>query len=592
MAKQPSLDRRPRVLLTRTAPFGVVQEALVKVKEAFDDPHILVLTQEGTERRVAAELKPERTITVGTGFFEFSKLRRHMWRELRAWGPTHAVLVDSGTSGGTFRHWRRFMRLLGIRRIYTYMYSRRALQRQRLLSWSLRNGSDFGKWVYGVGGLLHLSMVLPLRAFCSRVKRPFRLPEARQPIRILYMAHESSLNGSGVSLLQTLAKMDSRRVQPLICTPSEGPLTQACRDLGFTTVVIPTSQLLRQRFDLDRLREDLAAFVHCCPQLIRLIRDRGIQLVHTNTLVVPEAMVAAWVCAVPKVWHFREYLYDTPVWRTLQLHILDAFSDVVIAISDYCRSLVQSVCTEGKVVRIHNGLDPATYSPAVDLDRARRNEGLEEGAFIAGVFGTLMEDKGQHVLLRAMPKLVEAVPNALLLIVGRLPNDRYEQSLRNFVQLQGLDRHIRFLGYREDVRPLMACCNVIVVPSVWDEPFGRVAIEAMAMAKPVIASACGGLKEIVVHGVTGELVSPGAPEEIADSLIKMSRSQSRQMQFGTAGRRRIEHGFDISQTARRIEECYAMLLGRRAPGTLPSPGLAARRRRREWIQGDRRRATP
>jgi glycosyltransferase involved in cell wall biosynthesis len=121
-----------------------------------------------------------------------------------------------------------------------------------------------------------------------------------------------------------------------------------------------------------------------------------------------------------------------------------------------------------------------------------------------------------------------------------------------------------FLGNREDVPRLMAASQVVLVPSLESakEGFGRVAMEAMAMEKPVVASRTGGLPEVVTEN-TGILVPPGDAQALAEALDRLLEDGELRRELGRAGRRRVEELFDLNHTVSEVKRVYRELLAER-----------------------------
>jgi glycosyltransferase involved in cell wall biosynthesis len=114
---------------------------------------------------------------------------------------------------------------------------------------------------------------------------------------------------------------------------------------------------------------------------------------------------------------------------------------------------------------------------------------------------------------------------------------------------------VRDVPHRE-VMAAWAGCSIAVVPSVWPEPFGTVAIEAMAAGRPVVASAVGGLREVVVHGETGLHVPAADPPALAEALGELLADPARRLRMGEAGRRRAQENFSAAAVVPRIEAVY------------------------------------
>ena len=151
---------------------------------------------------------------------------------------------------------------------------------------------------------------------------------------------------------------------------------------------------------------------------------------------------------------------------------------------------------------IHNAVDTAVYQP-VDTSFLRQELGLNDNFPIIGIVGRLTEIKGQHVFLEMVSKLKAKNINAHYLIVG---SDSQQGTYLSFLQARaddlGVQDEVRFLGYRKNIPQLMSLLDLIIVPSM-REPFGRVVIEAMACATPVVAAAVGGMVEIFKDGEGG-----------------------------------------------------------------------------------------
>jgi glycosyltransferase involved in cell wall biosynthesis len=120
-------------------------------------------------------------------------------------------------------------------------------------------------------------------------------------------------------------------------------------------------------------------------------------------------------------------------------------------------------------------------------------------------------------------------------------------------------RHSRWIG-RDELPSLYRSSGMLVLPSVWEEPFGIPLVEAMASGLPVVATRVGGIPEIVEHGVTGLLVPPDDPDALAGAIAELLVDPSRARELGEAGRRRAEERFSWETVAERLRGLYADLL--------------------------------
>jgi glycosyltransferase involved in cell wall biosynthesis len=166
--------------------------------------------------------------------------------------------------------------------------------------------------------------------------------------------------------------------------------------------------------------------------------------------------------------------------------------------------------------------------------------------------GRLIPIKGHLVLLRALAQARMRVPGVTLDVAGRGP---LEPALKSYARELGLDNAVRFLGFVSPVERAIEDAAIVVVPSV-GEGFGMVALEAMERGRPVIASAVGGLPEIVADGETGLVVPAGDAEALGEAIVALASDLERAAAMGRAGRERALAEFPPERCAERIEALY------------------------------------
>ena len=176
-------------------------------------------------------------------------------------------------------------------------------------------------------------------------------------------------------------------------------------------------------------------------------------------------------------------------------------------------------------------------------------EGLEPRLLCVG---RLIPVKGHLVLLRALAQARARVPELVLDIAGSGP---LEPALRAYARELKLGDAVRFLGFVTPVQAAVEQSAIVVVPSL-GEGFGMVALEAMERARPVIASAVGGLPEIVEDGGTGIVVPPGDAEALAEAMVALASDLPRAAAMGEAGRRRTLEAFTQERSTTAIEALY------------------------------------
>jgi len=210
---------------------------------------------------------------------------------------------------------------------------------------------------------------------------------------------------------------------------------------------------------------------------------------------------------------------------------------------------------------IYNGIDADRIERIVDkADKETTKESLNiKGKKVIGVVGRLREEKGQFTLLESMKKVIEEMPDAVLLVVGDGPDRAYlEQSA---IRL-GVSDHVVWLGQKDpdEVFGLYGIMDLVVVPSVF-EGFGLTTAEAMAAGKPVVASKVDGLAEVVQDGISGFLVLHGDSHLLGKAILELLANPGKAASMGRCGRETIEKEFSLSRFRSSFLAAYSQYLG-------------------------------
>jgi glycosyltransferase involved in cell wall biosynthesis len=229
---------------------------------------------------------------------------------------------------------------------------------------------------------------------------------------------------------------------------------------------------------------------------------------------------------------------------------------VVATCSDEVEELRALGLATGRASIIPCGVDVRRFRPGPSGERT-------DGRHRLLVIGRLVERKGVGNVIEALA----TIPDAELVVAGGPRADALEADpevhrLRRLARRLGVADRVRFLGSvaAADVPALVGSSDVVVaVP--WYEPFGIVPLEAMACARPVVGTAVGGLLDTVVPGLTGELVAPRRPAELARVLRELLDDPARRASYGQAGRRRAVELYDWRQVVARTETVYHAVRG-------------------------------
>ena len=207
------------------------------------------------------------------------------------------------------------------------------------------------------------------------------------------------------------------------------------------------------------------------------------------------------------------------------------------------------------VIMIPNGIDlDAWQASEAESVAARARLGVTPSAPMLVYTGRLAHEKGVGTLVGAMPAVLDGLSDTRLIIAGRGP---LESTLRAQVTALELDAAVTCAGFlpEHELRALVAAANCVVVPSLY-EPFGLVALEAGALGTPVVASAVGGLAEIITDDVTGLLVAPGDSVPLAAAILRVLRDPSLATGFADAARSGVAADYSWPLIAQRTVDAY------------------------------------
>lgn len=392
---------------------------------------------------------------------------------------------------------------------------------------------------------------------------------------------DGTVGGSFFSLLYLVAGLDKTAYEPIVVFHNEHTLLPSYRAAGVETMIVPayrpvrlydpvaSGRVARAFAPLLMLVQKMAnlalGFVGKGCSYARLMRRLDVDLLHLNNSVIRnnDWMLGAVLAGIPCITHERGINDHYPRLARLLGKRLKA----IICISDAVRAnLGKHGVDYGNLVTIYNGIDPDVVVPEATAEEIRRGHGLAASARIIGVVGNIKPWKGQETMVRALPMILEKVPDAACLLVGDTsPADRgYLEKLQRLASELGVADRLHFTGYTTRVADYMNAMEVVIHTSIDDEPFGRVLIEAMALGKAVVGARGGAVPEIVEEGVTGFTFAPGDPAALAQRVSELLADPARAASMGRQGRLRLEKYFDIRTNIERTEAVYAQILQRSA----------------------------
>jgi len=303
-----------------------------------------------------------------------------------------------------------------------------------------------------------------------------------------------------------------------------------------------------------------------CERAFRhLMKQEQFAAVYVNTIVSIAAAVAARRCGIPCLWHIRELFDDVggemviPALggRALVRKIVWRHADWIVVNS---RSVAQNIlgCTQhSRLSVVPNSAPEELFDDVEDRSAARQSLGVPADSFVIGVPGTLRPMKGHGFFIAAAAKAAQRMSDSHFFLTGDGESD-YVASLRDQVRDLRMSHNLRFTGRIDDMRSFYAACDLICVPSR-AEPFGRVAIEAFAAGRAVIASDVGGLAEIIQHQENGILVPYADTDALADALVTLRNSSEQRDRLAAAARRTAQERYTEEIYSQRIIEAVTQI---------------------------------
>lgn len=358
---------------------------------------------------------------------------------------------------------------------------------------------------------------------------------------ILHLIETSGPGGAENMLINLVRNLDSNRYKSIICLLKDGWLNSQLQTLGFQTAVVAQEKSYDFNW-FSRIKE--------------VLRQNSVDLMHSHEFAMNSyGSILSCLTDIPIVAtvHGKNY-YPAKYRRRIAYFFVSKQARMVAVSLDLKNFLTKKLAIRSEdVLVIHNGIDPENYRECDDKDTLRKELDIPIEQPVIGTVGNLYPVKDHKTLLRAAAMITTSFDGATFLIAGR--GQLLEELQREAASL-GIEKNIRFLGFRNDIPRLLHAMDVFVLPSI-SEGLPLSVLEAMAAGRPVVASDVGGIREVITDGVTGFLIPPGAPEKLADKLLTLLHRPHAAASMGLAGRARIQQYFSVQKMVREYAALYA-----------------------------------
>lgn len=291
-------------------------------------------------------------------------------------------------------------------------------------------------------------------------------------------------------------------------------------------------------------------------QVARLLKKNNIVLLHPHdNLSKIIGGIAARLCCIKVIAHCRDDFKNDFIGKMFRV-VYRFLVNRIIAVSEKTKGAltVGKKSLLKKTTVIYNGVDLGIFNSECSNNCLKETFKIDNGTIVIAIIAVLEKYKGHIYLFQAMKMLKLTGLNKFVCIV--IGDGREKDNLVKYVEAENLTEFILFLGYRKDIPALLKVTDILAIPSIAQEAFPRVAIEAMAMKVPVVCTDFGGLPEAVVDGETGIVVPTKDVVALSKAIIKLINNSEIRKQMGEAGRKRVEANFSIEQNVRKTEKVY------------------------------------
>ena len=315
-------------------------------------------------------------------------------------------------------------------------------------------------------------------------------------------------------------------------------------------------------------------FIYDVLVLIRLFHRINPEILHINNGGYPGALscraaaIAGRICGIPDIIMVVNNLaiayedfnrcFDYPIDFLVSFSVTKFVTGSRAASERLTEVLSVS---KDNVVSLHNGINLRKWTEAPEETRNRLGIGNFNGALF-GVVALMERRKGHQILLDALNIIADNDPNDFSQILVLLEGDGpTRKQLEEFVDNHQLKERVRFVGVENNIVNFMRALDIVVLPSIDQEDFPNVVLEAMCLGKPVIASRLAGTPEQIVPNLTGLLVEPGDSAALANALLCMANDKELRERLGANGRIRFEENFTAKIAVQRYLDLYEELAG-------------------------------
>ncbi|RYU96853.1 glycosyltransferase [Emticicia agri] len=368
------------------------------------------------------------------------------------------------------------------------------------------------------------------------------MPENKK-IRILQTIRQGKIGGGETHVLDLVSTLDQNKYESVVLSFTEGPMVDKMKAMGVKTYMIYTEK----PFDIS-----------VWDKVKTILIEEKIDIVHAHgTRANSNTYSSAKKLGIPLLytvhgWSFhndQNFLVKTLRTYSEKFLVKNATKTICVSKSNYEDGAKRFSMKNATVIT--NGINLAKFDLNKSFKNVRKEFNIKENEVLVGFIARMTSQKDPFTLLKAIAK-IPADSLIKFLLVG--DGDSKEEVLKMAEDL-GINSRVIFESFREDIPDILHAIDIFCLPSLW-EGLPIALLEAMAMAKAVVATAIDGTKEVIVHEKNGLLVQPSNPDELANALIRLANDKALREQLRKEARMTVEKNYNVARMTREVEKIY------------------------------------
>ncbi len=373
-------------------------------------------------------------------------------------------------------------------------------------------------------------------------------------IKILHVSPSGNLYGTERHILSIVKYSDKNKFEHWVVMPERGYFNAVLDSIGIKNIIAGRKPGKKKR--LPSLFKNMSY-----KKLIKLIKSENFDIIHSH--LISYGAFAGRLFSKAKIFHTRHGVF----WSEEELEnitffdkrfqaLKNNFFDITIAIGEYEKKTMMDHLgySEKKIRLTFNGVTINDITAKIDKSVSKKEiYGTE--SIVVGAVGRLERQKGFHLFIEAAAEVIKTVNDVKFVIVG-------DGSLKNHLETQikklGLEKNFELISYKENIFDYINNMDIVVQTSLW-EGISYSVLEPMALSKPVVALSSpntSGVKEIIVEGVTGNLIFDDYSKKMSSCLVELIGNRDKSVSMGKMGFDRVNNYFTETRTASDMEKYY------------------------------------